>query len=589
MTAYRSSVRSGSAVGGGDDAARSEGIMTSIRRWRSASLGTRLILLLVVAVAVTLTAHSVINYRTTRRDLLRYVQSAAAQSSDLIRLATHDGMLLNRLDEVQETITRLAQEPGVAAIRVYDKQGTIVLSAHEGEISEHVNLSSDTCLSCHRRHETRDVGVLERSALARVPEGMEVLRHLSVIENQPSCVAAGCHVSPDEQRVLGVLDVEMSMVPVDATLRAAQQRVVGTTLALILVMALVTAGFVHHFVHRPVRALREGTKRVAAGHLDTRIPVRGDDEMADLARAFNVMADELGGAREELQTWSHTLERKVLEKTDELRRTQHQVMHMEKMASLGKLSATVAHELNNPLTGMLNYTRLMQRTLRETEVDGGTREEMERYLDLLQKECTRCGHIVTNLLLFARRRGAEMAPIDINDVVSRSLMLVDHHIQVNGIQLESVLIEGDPHIVGDAGQLQQAIVALLINAIEAMRAPNVEGKLSVRLSGDEPTVDIEIGDTGMGIQPDVLPHVFEPFYSTKDQESGVGLGLAVVYGIVRRHGGTIDVDSAPGQGTTFRIRLPRKPEVKEIPDGSRDSGAGLRAPGGESETAVKHG
>jgi two-component system NtrC family sensor kinase len=263
--------------------------------------------------------------------------------------------------------------------------------------------------------------------------------------------------------------------------------------------------------------------------------------------------DDLGGA----------VSRRLFEKTEELRISQRQVLHMEKMSSLGKLSATVAHELNNPLSGILTYARLVRREIEEQPIEAEIREELARYLSMMEKECSRCGDIVRNLLLFTRRNGAEKAVVDLNEIVERSLMLLRHHLEITGVTLESELLDGDPEIVADAGQLQQALVALLVNAVEAMSSDGGGGTLSVRLQGGVDDVQIDIGDTGVGIPPEVLPQIFEPFFTTKETESGAGLGLAVVYGIVQRHGGDITIESDPELGTVFHLRLPRKAEVAD--------------------------
>jgi signal transduction histidine kinase len=183
-------------------------------------------------------------------------------------------------------------------------------------------------------------------------------------------------------------------------------------------------------------------------------------------------------------------------------------------------------------------------------------QELQRYLQLVQRECVRCGAIVQNLLAFARRTGGELVPVAVDEVVERSIMLLRHHFEISGITVHTELLVADRQTVADPGQLQQALVALLVNAVEAMPRG---GELSVRLSGDDSVVRLEITDTGIGIPPEVLPQVFEPFFSTKNEQSGAGLGLAVVYGIVHRHGGTIGIDSTPGAGTTVTILLPRHP------------------------------
>jgi two-component system NtrC family sensor kinase len=527
------------------------------------SLGFHLLAPLVVTIAVVLAIHAMISFRSTEDDFLRLVRADVDRSSELIKRATHDGMLLNRKDEVRATIERLAQGPEIAAIRVYDKEGTIMVSAHKDEVGRRLDPDSETCLCCHEQTRPKDTAVLDQSGLAQPDDGPGVLRRLSVIENEPTCSAAACHAHPAEQRVLGVLDLEMSMAPLETALATVQRHVLWTTLALIAIVGLVVAVFIRRVVQRPIRRLFQGTRRIADGDLDTRIEVRGRHELARLAEAFNRMATDLSAARREVTEWSQKLEEKVVEKTEELSRAQRQVLHMEKMASLGKLSATVAHEINNPISGVLAYARLVRRELAEQPLPAEVRDELTRYLSLVEKECVRCGAIVQNLLVFARRTGAEMAPTDLNEVVQRSLMLVRHRLETSGTQLYAELPGGDNQIVADAGQLQQALVALLVNAVEAMQGrQGVENRLTVRLQGDANEVRIEVGDTGVGIPPEVLPQIFEPFFSTKESQNSVGLGLAVVYGIVQRHGGQVEVESQVGRGTVFRLRLPRRPPAK---------------------------
>ncbi|HYW79573.1 MAG TPA: hypothetical protein VE890_08350, partial [Thermoguttaceae bacterium] len=182
------------------------------------SLGFRLLVPLLTTVGVVLAVYAMISFSSTKDHFLQFVRADIGRSSELIKRATHDGMLLNRKEEVQATVQRLAEGPAIAAIRVYDKAGVIMISADDKEIGQEIEPDSDTCLSCHEKDRTRDVAVLEREGLSRIGDGSEVLRHLSVIENEPSCAAVGCHLQPSEQRVLGILDLEMSMAPLDATI-----------------------------------------------------------------------------------------------------------------------------------------------------------------------------------------------------------------------------------------------------------------------------------------------------------------------------------------------------------------------------------
>jgi two-component system NtrC family sensor kinase len=538
------------------------------------SLAARLLVPLFLTVGVVLSVHALISFASIKDHFLALVGGEAQRSSSLIRRATHDGMLLNRLDEVQATIERLAEGPEVAAIRVYDKEGQVVLSSDRSEIGLHIPVDVDPCTRCHQEGAHSDVVSTEAAEVVRA-SGNEVLRRLTVIENEPACSTGGCHTEAATHSVLGVLDVEMSTLPVQGALRSARISIVWTTFVLIIVIGIVAAVMFRRLIHQPIARLQEGTRRIAGGDLATRIDVRGGHELARLAGDFNRMAEDLRRAQNELTEWSHTLEEKVAVKREELRKAQRQVLHMEKMASLGKLSATVAHELNNPISGMLTYARLVERELAEQPLDPGVRSELERYLRLVQQECTRCGAIVKNLLVFARRSGAEMASVDVNPIVERSLMLVRHRLDMSGTELRTSFLEGDAHVVADPGQVQQALVALLVNAVEAM---GEGGVLSVSVEGDRDGVRVDVRDTGPGITADVLPLIFEPFFSTKDSESGVGLGLAVVYGIVHRHGGTVDVESEVGVGTTFHLRFPRIPPAASTANAALEGAPDLLLP-----------
>lgn len=524
------------------------------------SLEIRLVVPLCLTIALVLAAHALLGFRSAKAHFSRLVEAEVQRCSQLVMGATHDGMLLDRPHEVQATIERLAGAPEITGIRVYDKDGRVARSANPSELGRTLAIKSETCLSCHESGQEKEGALFEHQARLRSDAGYDVLSRLTAIRNQPSCSTSACHAHPEEQKVLGVLEVEMSMQPYEAAIVSARTQLLWTTLVLVAMSGGLAALFVRRVVQRPVAALHAGTRRIAAGDLDTHIDARGAHELARLGEAFNHMVADLRSAREDITRWSATLEERVQAKTAELQQAQRQVLHMETMASLGKLSATVAHELNNPIAGILTYARLVKRELREHPIEQHAREEIERYLTLIDKESSRCGAIVHNLLTFARRKGADMQSVDLNEIADRSIMLVRHHMEMHGVRLDHRPLDGDCTIVADPGQIEQAFLALLMNAIEAMQVScSPDLCLGVRLSGDADSVEIEIADTGVGITPEFMPHIFEPFFSTKGKSSGVGLGLAVVYGIVNRHGGVIDVESTVGVGTTFHLRLPRHP------------------------------
>jgi two-component system NtrC family sensor kinase len=521
------------------------------------SLGVRLFLSLFGVTIVAFTAYAIISTRSASAHSQQTIHAYAIRISDVIERSLNYGMLHDQEDALFHTIRSIARQADVEGIRVYNKSGEIRYSAKEDEIGHVADLRGEACVSCH--NDVVPLQAVPAAGRMRVfsrPDGHRVLGLINPIENEPACYTAPCHAHPENKSMLGVLDVTLSMSLEDAQLREAKRRLLIAGVLIALFTGAFSAVFIGAVVRRPVRRLIAGVQRVADGDLETEIDVQGSHELGQLSRAFNAMTHDLRAAREELTNWSDRLETRLQEKSEELSRTQREVIHMEKMASLGKLSATVAHELNNPLAGILNYAKLTERTIVESEGTPLPRDELRRYLQLIQKEAGRSGDIVRNLLAFARRSGAEFARHSLNGIIERSTMLVRHHLEMASIRLETVPLEGDDHLICDADQVQQALIALLVNAVEAM---DEGGTLTVAAVGDDDQVRLTVRDTGVGIPESDLPHIFEPFFSSKEQTDGAGLGLAVVYGIVQRHGGKIDVQSDVGVGTAFTLVLPRLP------------------------------
>ena len=234
------------------------------------------------------------------------------------------------------------------------------------------------------------------------------------------------------------------------------------------------------------------------------------------------------------------------------------------MASLGALAAVVAHEINNPLSGVLTYTKLVHKMIGDTGPQPERVESINKYLATMEKETTRCGNIVKNLLEFSRQSGAVTGEADINDILERTLFLITHKLELQNIRLTRDFSPDLPVLNCDTDQIQQAMLAILINAVEAMPEGG-QLKVATRMITDsgERQIQIEIADTGVGIPDEVMDRLFEPFFTTRHDKKGVGLGLSVVYGIIRRHHGKIDVQSRVNEGTTFLISLPEHSEVEQ--------------------------
>jgi PAS domain S-box-containing protein len=251
------------------------------------------------------------------------------------------------------------------------------------------------------------------------------------------------------------------------------------------------------------------------------------------------------------------LEQMVEERTQQLRETHAKLIHQDKMASLGKLSASVVHEVNNPIAGILNLILLMKRIVAEEPDAADGREAFGGYLNLMEAETRRIGRIVSNLLSFSRQAKMEFKPANLNTIIEKTLQLNANLIKIYGIRVQMRLDPELPEIVGSADQLQQVVMNIVSNAVEAMEG-QTGGLLAVesRRSPEDGKIQMSFTDTGVGIPKDHLPQLFEPFFTTKKKGSGVGLGLAVAYGIVQEHGGAITVDSTVDKGTTFVVDLP---------------------------------
>ena len=502
-------------------------------------------------------SYSYFTVRYHNDQMMNQVMASANRMSDVIKQSTHYSMLLNRKDDVYHTIMMIGTEPGVEGIRIYNKRGEIMFSTDKHEELSPVDMHAEACYACHDQAKPLEsLAMNNRVRIYDTPKGYRILGLINPIRNEPSCSAADCHAHPPDRTVLGVLDVRMSLEELDKGIAHAQNTMIVSAAGMIVLVAFISVLFLSSTVIKPVRKLMIGAQSISRGSLDHQITIRTSDELGTLARAFNEMTQSLEHEKEENRRWSETLQERVREKTDELNAIHRQILHIEKMASLGKLSATVAHELNNPLEAILTYAKLIARRIRKGDSTIPVNKQTLEDIEIIARETDRCGMIVKNLLLFSKKQVSEFALVPVKQIIHRSAELVRHHCQISNVTLSENYGCGDVTLLCDESQIQQALVALLVNAVEAMPQG---GTISINVSqpsgGD--TIAISISDTGVGIAPADLSHVFEPFFTTKKDGKGVGLGLSVVYGIVERHGGKITVESTPEKGTTFTLFLPR--------------------------------
>jgi len=526
------------------------------------SLATKLTACLVGSMVLLFGFLGYLNLRLHRQSLEEMVFTSADRISDLIRRSIRYSMLRDQREEVFQIINTIGHQPGISKIRIFNKEGKITFSTDRQELGQFVDKKAEACYACHAQ--AAPLARLDRPDRMRIyvgRNGERVLGLISPIYNEPDCSNAACHAHSNAgSQVLGVLDADLSLGPVDHSLAARQRKLALFTGLSILVVSLVSVVLIWVMVRKPVRALTEGTRHVAEGDLDYAIEVTSADEIGSLAASFNRMTVQLKKAQQEILEWTRTLEERVQQKTSELERAYRHLVQAEKMVSLGKLAAVVAHEINNPLAGILTYTKLISR-MADKGFNGSQRlTEAKNYLGIIEGESRRCGSIVKNLLTFARQAPLNPQKNDLNAIVERCLLLVGHQLELQSIDLEKDLGAGLPPLYCDSSQVQQALLALLMNAVEAM--PN-GGRLRVATSFDAARScgQVTIRDDGPGIPEEVLSHIFEPFFTTKEEGKGVGLGLAIAFGIVQQHGGNILVVSTPQKGTTFTVVLPEEAHV----------------------------
>ncbi len=450
---------------------------------------------------------------------------SANQLSEVIQQSTRVDMLENQRERLHGQIRTLGalREEGIRKVRLFNKEGRIMFSSDQGEIGTSLDKRGEACYACHAEGRPLEkLGIQQRARMFRAADGTPMLGIIAPIPNEPSCYTAACHAHSPQQSVLGVLDINLTMTEAEAELARSRRMLFALSGLAIVATAAMLAWLTRKLVVKPVNRLVEGTRRVAEGDLGVVIEARGDHELGHLARAFNNMS------------------RNLLD-------NQIQLAHADKLASVGRLAAGVAHEINNPLTGVLSYASLLQKRLvndREAQED----------LEVVVRETKRCREIVRQLLDFARPTPPKRQQVQLNEIVRHAVAVLHNQLEMRSMALQLELADNLPTLDLDPGQIEQVLVNLILNAMDACDEDG--STIRVATTQAEPGwIEVEVTDTGIGIAAADIQRLFEPFFTTKGTK-GTGLGLAVTWGIVHSHGGTIAVESEPDHGATFRLRLP---------------------------------
>ena len=535
-------------------------------------LSYQIIISLTIIVVVVSGVSGYISLKNQERQILQTMINGADQLSRGITSATWHAMLADDRSASYQVMQTIATNPGIVRIRIFNKEGRVMFSTKK-EDSKQVDKGAEACAMCHST--TKPLVNIDASSRARIVRSAGDGRQLALVTpiyNEPSCSDASCHAHPRSTNILGVLDVAFDLKPLDSEMDRARAGVLAVTVIQILFVGLFIVFFTRRFVDKPIHKLIEGTHAVSEMQLGQTIRINSSVELGELANSFNAMSERLRQAMADLNQAAQGLEAKVADRTRQLDIAHKKLLQSDRLASLGQLSATVAHEINNPISGVLNLAMLLERIL--SKGSGGKADtipperidEFKGYLTQIINETSRVGRIVSDLLAFSRRSRPQSANIDLNSIVKSTLVILRHRLELGNIDLELCLADGLPRIRCDGSQMQQVIINLVMNGAEACTSKN-GGRMVVATRQEGTSVVFEVSDTGDGIPTENLSKIFDPFFTTKGEGKGVGLGLSVVYGIVDAHNGEIDVTSKPGEGTTFKVTLPIGRSAEEVDAG----------------------
>ncbi|HEX2920829.1 MAG TPA: ATP-binding protein [Bacteroidales bacterium] len=530
-------------------------------RFRSTIYG-RVVFIITISSIILFVSLGIIFKSVYENNLNNVIRQNGNNIGSIVEGSLYYSMLENDKSMLQNTLDQIHTMSGIDAVNMYNEDDSLIYSSVSTMASSQ---SNPDCRSCHTNLSSmfpakeKSYRIMPVNNDCVMNKNDNTHRHLlirSPILNERSCYTASCHAHQESEAILGSLIIKMPLEDLDNTVRQSSARFyfIATIITLLLIVTLIV--FTRREIKEPLNNIIKASLAVAGGDKATRLDIKPQqlDDMRTVSVAFNEMLDKLQAANEELKNWSQQLEYKVRKKSEELGAARNELIHIERIASLGKLSSSVAHELNNPLSGILIYTKLIHKQLNNPEVYASKRESMLRHLKLIEAETKRCGEIVKGLLDFSRKEKEDFEQKHINNILTETYELMMHPVTMANIRFTTNLAAVSDTVFCSSNQIKQACIAIIVNAMEAI---TTDGEIIIGTSNpDSGNIRIDIADNGVGIREDDFPHIFEPFFSTKHQASGIGLGLAIVHGIIKNHNGQIDVTTEPGKGTTMSILLP---------------------------------
>lgn len=520
-----------------------------------------------VVLLITISLFASFNISTLKEVFIQDAKDDVETVSEIILHTTHFQMLEDNRLRVYEMMQEVCSHEKIDRIRLFSTAGIVHFSTLQKEIGKTRKEVSPIQTEANADVFMPEVHLLEDSRRIFFNDaGEEILSVTTEISNKQSCYTAACHVHPPDVKVLGFLEVQGSLAKIGVQASSYRDSIAAFGLTLLLLIIICLSWMTQSLVIHPVHDLLLHANKVSNMELDSQLQIKSNDEIGELYEAFNDMTVKLKHTRDEYHELTETLEAKVLERTEEIAQVSDQLVRSEKLASLGQLVAGIAHEINNPLAGILIFADMFAKDQRLDE------EQRQDALTIVH-ETNRCADIVKRLLDFSRTSIPDKRLKSLSTIMENTLALVMHHANVNDVEIVRHYGVNLPEIEVDPTQIEQVFINLLVNACHAMP---MGGRMTIVMRADQERDSIvtTIEDTGHGISEEHLGRIFDPFFTTKNQElngvAGTGLGLSVSYGIIENHGGQISAQSVLGHGTVFTVELPiasimRTDEVTSYP------------------------
>lgn len=493
-----------------------------------------------------------------------YLRTVIRQQGDnigsIVEGSLYHSMLENDKSALQSTLDVINAMAGIDEVNMYNNRDSLVYSTTD--ISGPQANNGPNCAGCHsnlselfpaKQKAYRIIDFKSACKMDQKEKGHRQLLVRTPILNERSCYVSECHAHSRDEEILGSLIIKVPLSELDSAVTKSSTEFFLLAIVVTVILVSLLIFFTKNKIQKPLNEIIVASEAVSKGDRSRRLEIKPYllDDMRSVSLAFNNMLDNLDAANCELENWSHQLEYKVQKKSEELAEIQNELIHIERITSLGKLSSSVAHEINNPLSGILTYSKLVTKKLTKIDMPETSKESMLKYLKVIETESKRCGNIVRGLLDFSRKDQEDFDRYHLNQVLKESYSLMAHQMHIAGIHFYTDFTASSDLVYCNDNQIKQICVALFVNAMEAV---TTNGEILVRTSNpDDEHIKMDISDNGLGIAAEDISRIFQPFYSAKQRASGIGLGLAIVHGIVQSHKAKIEVVSEPGKGTTMSV------------------------------------